>query len=67
MAINEKQSGDYGYNATFRGKHVEVYAQTSLAARDLAAKHFKAKKAYEVYVVVVERPDGEGIVHIPTE
>ncbi len=67
MAINEKQPGDYGYNATFRGKHVEVYAKTSLAARDLAASHFKAKKPHEVYVVVVERPDGEGIVHTPAD
>jgi hypothetical protein len=67
MAINEKQSGDFGYNCTYRGKHVEVYAKTTLAARDLAAKHFKAQKAYEVYAVVVERPDGEGIVHIPVD
>lgn len=51
-----------GYKAFYRGKNIEVYDETSLKARDQAAKIFKAKKAHEVTVMLCER-DGEQVVH----
>lgn len=51
-----------GYKAFYRGKTIEILAETSLAARDEAAKKFKAKKAYEVSVILCEK-DGEQVVH----
>lgn len=49
-----------GYIAIYRGKQVEVYAETSLAARDKAAAQFKARKAYEVDVYLCEK-DGKPV------
>lgn len=59
-----------GYKAFYRGKELEVYAETSLAARDKAAVQFKAKKAYEVTVVLCEKntdgtKPGEQVIHTP--
>jgi hypothetical protein len=51
-----------GYIAFYKGKQLEVYAKTSLEARDNAAKQFKARKAYDVTVVLCER-DGEQVTH----
>jgi hypothetical protein len=51
-----------GYIAFFRGKRIEVYAETSVAARDKAATMFKAKKAYDVTVVLAEK-DGATVTH----
>ena len=51
-----------GYIALYRGKRHEVYADTLLAARDEAAAHFKARKAYEVSVTLCEI-DGVDVVH----
>jgi len=55
-----------GYKAFWRGKTIEVYADTSLAAQTKAAALFKARKAYEVTVVLCEK-DGETISHRPEE
>lgn len=55
-----------GYKAFWRGKSLEVHAETSLEARQKAAKLFKAKKDYEVTVVLCEKADGEQVVHTPT-
>ncbi len=44
-----------GYIAFYRGKRIEVYAATSLLAQMQAATVFKAKKAYEVTVMIAER------------
>lgn len=49
-----------GYIALYRGKRCEVYANTSLEARDKAAAQFKARKAYEVDVYLCER-DGQPV------
>ncbi|EWS66623.1 hypothetical protein Y695_00031 [Hydrogenophaga sp. T4] len=54
-----------GYVAFYKGKRHELYADTSLAARDAAAKYFKAKKAWEVTVMLAEK-SGEQVVHTPT-
>jgi hypothetical protein len=51
-----------GYIAFYRGKQVEVYANTSFEAQTKAAAMFKAKKSYEVTVMLAER-DGEQVVH----
>ncbi len=60
-----RRNPTYGYVAFWRGKRTEVYANTSLEARDLAAKKFGAKKAYEVNVVLAEK-DGKPVIHTPT-
>jgi hypothetical protein len=54
-----------GYIAFYRGKRIEVYAESSLQARDKAAVQFKAKKAYEVTVVLAEKA-GKPVQHDPS-
>lgn len=51
-----------GYKAFFRGKTLEVYAESSYGAQQEAAKLFKARKSHEVTVVLCER-DGEQVTH----
>ncbi len=63
----DKQPGDCGYLAFYKDKKLEVYAPTSLAARTKAAKLFKAKKEYDVTVVLCEKPDGAEVVHIAVD
>jgi len=55
---------DNGYIAFYKGKQLEVHAETSLKARDKAAAMFKAKKAYDVTVVLAEK-NGEQVTHNP--
>lgn len=55
-----------GYIAFYRGKKMEVNALTSYAAQQLAAKAFKAKKTYEVTVMLAEL-NGEQVTHTVTE
>lgn len=50
------------YLAFYRGKQLEVKAETSFAAQQLAAKSFKAKKSFEVNVMLTEK-DGKPYVH----
>ncbi len=57
--------GLHGYKAFYRGRQLEVYATSSLAALREANKTFKAKKEYDVTVVVCERPDGSTVTHTP--
>lgn len=52
-----------GYKAFYRGKSIEVYAATSLEAQTKAAAIFKARKSYEVTVVICERADGSQVTH----
>ena len=59
-----------GYKAFYRGKSIDVYAETSYAAQQLAAKQFKAKKSYEVDVYLCEKDtdgtqSGEQVYHTP--
>lgn len=51
-----------GYICFYRGKKIEVVADTLLQARDKAALQFKAKKPYEVTVVLAEK-DGVPVTH----
>lgn len=50
-----------GYQAFYRGKKIEVRAASSYEAQQVAAQVFKAKKAYEVAVVLCEK-GGEQVV-----
>jgi hypothetical protein len=51
-----------GYKAFYKGKSIEVYANTSYEAQKVAAKQFKAKKSYDVTVVLCEKK-GEQVIH----
>jgi hypothetical protein len=51
-----------GYIAFYRGRKVEVYAKTSYEAQLKAAGIFKAKKSYEVTVMLAEK-NGEVVTH----
>lgn len=54
-----------GYICFYRGKKLEVHAETSYAAQEQAALKFKAKKSWEVTVVLAERADGSEVTHTP--
>jgi hypothetical protein len=58
-----------GYVAFYKGKKTEVWAKTSFEAQKKAAEFFKAKKSYEVTVMLAEKSDkpGEAVVHDPSE
>lgn len=51
-----------GYIAFYKNKKMEVYADSSYAAQQKAAAQFKAKKSYEVNVVLCEKA-GEQVLH----
>jgi hypothetical protein len=51
-----------GYICFYRGKRIEVYADTTLQAQTKAAAQFKARKAYEVSVMLAEK-NGEQVTH----
>ena len=55
-----------GYKAFYKGKTIEVFAETSYAAQKEAAKQFKARKEYEVSVMLCEK-GGEQVTHLATE
>lgn len=50
------------YIAFYKGKKIVVEAPTSLQARDAAAEIFKAKKAYDVTVMLSEL-EGKPYIH----
>ena len=51
-----------GYICFYKGKKMEVYADTSYQAQEQAAKAFKAKKSYQVSTHLAEKNvvDGQG-------
>jgi hypothetical protein len=53
-----------GYIAFYKGKQIEVYANTSYEAQQKAATQFRAKKSYDVTVVLAEH-NNEQVVHNP--
>ena len=53
-----------GYIAFYRGKQIEVYAATSYEAQQKAAALFKARKRYEVTVVLAEK-EGHAVEQSP--
>lgn len=54
------------YVAFYRGKTAQVRADTAYDAQRIAAELFKARKQYEVTVVLAEK-DGNQVVHTPAE
>lgn len=52
------------YVAFYRNKETTVEAETSYQAQLAAAEKFKARKSYEVTVVLAEK-DGEQVTHTP--
>ena len=55
-----------GYVAIYRGKRIEVLAETSYQAQLKAAALFKARKAFEVSVMLAEKL-GVPVVHIAAD
>lgn len=55
-------TGKNTYVAFYKGKKIDVKADTSYAAQQTAAQHFKAKKSYDVNVVLGMLGDEE-VVH----
>lgn len=51
-----------GYVCFYKGKKCEVHAETTFEAQKKAAVIFKAKKAYEITVVLAEK-NGEQVTH----
>ena len=54
------------YVAFYRGKQIEVKADTSFKAQAIAAGLFKTKKSYDVTVMLAEK-DGETVTHVATD
>ena len=52
----------YGYKAFYRGRELEIYAESKYKAQLEAARLFKAKKSYDVDVYLCERPDGTTVL-----
>ena len=52
-----------GYIAFYKGKKLEVYASSSYEAQQKAAALFKARKSYEVTVMLAEK-DGQQVTHV---
>ena len=53
-----------GYKAFYKGKSIEVYANTSYEAQQVASKQFKAKKSYDVTIVLCEL-NSKQVIHTP--
>jgi len=53
-----------GYKVFYKGKTMEVYAESSYQAQRKAAALFKAKKSYQVTVILCEK-NGKQITHDP--
>lgn len=51
-----------GYKAFYKGKQLDVYADSSYQAQQKAAIAFKAKKSYDVTVILCEK-QGEQVKH----
>ncbi|MCP4166023.1 MAG: hypothetical protein GY759_09045 [Chloroflexi bacterium] len=51
-----------GYIGLYRGRRAECHAATSYEAQKILAKKLKARKSYEVTVVLAEK-DGDDVVH----
>jgi hypothetical protein len=52
------------YHCFYKNKKVEIEAATSLLAQLAAAARFKAKKSFDVTVVLVAK-DGVPVTHLP--
>lgn len=55
----------FTYIAFYKGKEITVQALRSYDAQLIAAKKFKARKSYEVTVVLAALSNGEPVIHNP--
>ncbi len=57
-----------GYVAFYKGKRIEVYANTSYEAQGKAQKVLKVRDSqrYNITVVLAEK-DGEEVTHLPLD
>jgi len=62
----DKEKTMFTYIAFYRGKQMEVKAMRSFDAQEIAAKAFKARKSYEVTIMLAARPDGTEVIHTAT-
>ena len=53
-----------GYKAFYKNKVVEIYADTSRQAQQLAAAQFNAKKEWQITVMLCEKA-GAPSIHTP--
>lgn len=54
----------HGYKAFYRDRVIEVQAETTYEAQVVAAEKFKARKSYEVSVVMCEK-NGVAVPYVP--
>ena len=62
IALPTSEDGMNTYVAFYKSKRLEVSADTSYEAQTKAAAAFRARKSYEVTVVLAEK-DGEQVTH----
>ena len=55
-----------GYIALYKGRKLEVRADSSYQAQQKATAEFKAKKSYEVTVMLAEDSSGNAVSHSTT-
>jgi len=55
----------FTYIAFYKGKEIIVKALRSYDAQLIAAKQFKAKKAYDVTVILAAKVNGDPVIHDP--
>lgn len=65
--VEESDTEGNHYEAFYKGRRMSVRAATSYAAQKKAAAAFKAKKEWEVKVIIAARADGTPVVHTATE
>jgi hypothetical protein len=64
IIVNAKSEGDHGYIGLYRGRQYHVWtSKGTYDAQCLIAAKAKAKKTYDITVMVAERPDGSPVVH----
>ena len=51
-----------GYVAIYKGRRIEVHADSSYRAQQIAAAQFRARKSFEVTVMLAEK-DGQPVTH----
>jgi hypothetical protein len=54
----------FTYVAFYKGKQITVKALRSFDAQEIASKQFKARKSYEVTVMLAEK-EGNPVIHHP--
>jgi len=54
-----------GYKALYRGKTLDVYEESSYKAQLKATELFKARKSYDVTIVLCEK-NNEQVIHVPS-